>query len=184
LDEVDGRIACGLCDYRGRVSLGTLVAHGVFCNELPGADHRGATAEREGRGSCGCFWWRWQPDGVWSAWSGNRSFASDDVVRGDVYGLCLGNGCTRGSRCGLRRVDPPEIFQACARSGKIYSGCTSSYAATSNATVFDATTAGSGRSGEAIVLVAQTLHFGERHGLFNGGGDLSPGIPRRAYRVN
>src|SRR3981189_1679269 len=64
----------------------------IFCHELPGADYRGAAAERQSGGSRRRVRWCGKSDGFWAAWCGDDSFPGDDVVRGDVHGLRPGFG--------------------------------------------------------------------------------------------
>jgi hypothetical protein len=129
---------------------------GIFCDELPCTDHRGAAAKRQGGGSCGRIWRSGESDGVRAAWRGDDSFASDYVVRDYVHGLRDGAGSARRSCGGNGRVGDLQHDKARgneAGDGSCYDASTCDAVAELDGTVFfatgyaaDATATGSGAS--------------------------------------
>src|SRR5271156_5244177 len=100
---MDDFVADRVWDYCGGIPLGRMAVDDVFCDQLHGADHRCAAAERQGGGFGGGVWRSGEPDGVWAARGGIDFVTGDDVVRGDVHGLRDGIGAESGPWSGAER---------------------------------------------------------------------------------
>src|SRR4029077_11476771 len=129
LDEMGDRVACGLWDHCCGISMGGMAADHVLRIELPCADHRGAAAERQGRGSGGGGRVSGLAGGLRGAGGGIGALASDHVVRDHVHGVRAGHGGACGSQRRKRRgrgIDPAAILEASdkedACAGKQYPG--------------------------------------------------------------
>src|SRR6266513_1253624 len=108
-------------DWRGdcchRLPVRWLAAQRLFHSKLSGVDHRGAAPERQGRGPRRRLRRRRQSDGLRSAWRGQRSVESHDLVRRDVHAVRDGHGAAHGQGRWARQLDPRKGCETRTKTG-------------------------------------------------------------------